>query len=310
MIESLVRLLGARQDARDGARDYVLEQPLSKGAQAEVWLARGRCGKVAVKKYATLNPGVALQQRVQGHPNIAKIIEVFTTATSCEVVEEFVHGVELCDHVPEGKGLSLPAALAIFRQLASAVQHMHHHGVAHRDLKLENVMLSSSGAVMVIDFGLAALATDPRARDRGLGTPYTMAPEVLAPTSAQRGPPDHRAQDVWALGIILLYLLTGRVLFQQAGPGDVGFTRLMAHPGKWAGLPGPVSLLLTGLLCVDPGARWTIHQVMTCLVMGRVAAVSWVGPGLAPQLPPPTGVMFRPSGLGQGARQGDAVLGS
>src|SRR5512138_2145439 len=160
------------------------------------------------------------------------IVPVLTTGFMDDVpfyTMPFVVGESLRTKVATGQVLPLPRAVRVLRDVASAIAHAHEHGVAHRDLKPDNVLLSSGYAV-VTDFGIAKAVSssrddDPELTSRGMtvGTPAYMAPEQAAaePTA------DHRV-DVYALGVLAYELLTG----QRPFIGRTSQELLVAHITK------------------------------------------------------------------------------
>ncbi|HME69153.1 MAG TPA: serine/threonine-protein kinase, partial [Myxococcota bacterium] len=118
-----------------------------------------------------------------------------------------------------------------FLQVLDAIEHAHDHGLVHRDLKAANVMLSHQGIVKVLDFGISLVARSVR-RARGaegaqkMGTPAWMAPEQV------RGEEADVRTDVYALGLLLYYLTTGRLPFEAESPAAL----LRAHASQ---LPPP-----------------------------------------------------------------------
>ncbi len=145
------------------------------------------------------------------HPNIAGLLDggLAPDGTSY-LAMELVDGVPITEWCATRR-LPLEARLRLFRVVCDAVQHAHRALVVHRDLKPSNIFVSRSGAVKLLDFGIAKLL-DPGALDEGL--PATRAemrvltPEYAAPEQRRDGPIT-TATDVYALGIVLYELLTG-----------------------------------------------------------------------------------------------------
>ena len=170
------------------------------------------------------------------HPNIGTLYDVQEADGLHALVLEFVEGETLGERISgsepnaQGVGLPLPEALSIARQIAEALEAAHEKGIVHRDLKPANIMITPSGAVKVLDFGLAKLGagesgpevsaspTATRGGTRGgviLGTAAYMSPEQA------RGRPVDKRTDIWAFGCVLYEMLTGRRLF---GAEDVSET--------------------------------------------------------------------------------------
>ena len=158
------------------------------------------------------------------HPNVAAIYGLEEAEGVRALVLELVEGPTLADRIASG-ALPVDEALAIARRIADALDAAHERGVVHRDLKPANVKLTPDGAVKVLDFGLAkALAPDdasaanansptvisPARTERGviLGTAAYMSPEQA------RGRPVDKRADIWAFGVVLFEMLTGRKLFR------------------------------------------------------------------------------------------------
>ena len=152
------------------------------------------------------------------HPNICTIHEVLDAGDESFIVMELVEGRSLADLVGR-RELTAEAVLDIGRQIADAVAHAHAHNVVHRDLKSSNMVITADGRIKVLDFGLATrtmAATDAVTQSVDTSTAGTiayMAPEVL------RGEPADERSDVWAIGVILYEMTTGRRPFE----GRTGF---------------------------------------------------------------------------------------
>ncbi len=199
------------------------------------------------------------------HPHIAHIygLEAGT------LVMEFVDGEDLSQQIARGP-IALDVALPIARQIAAALDAAHEHGVIHRDLKPANVKVRADDTVKVLDFGLAkAMSPDgltavtdsvnsptltARATQLGviLGTAAYMAPEQA------RGKPVDRRADIWAFGVVLFEMLTGRRAFDGDDVSDVLASVLKTDP-DWtllpADLPPPLRRLLGRCLEKDPKRR-------------------------------------------------------
>lgn len=150
------------------------------------------------------------------HPGIAKVYAAGVAQTGLGKLPyfamELVDGVTLMEHA-RGRGLDTPARLRLMVAICSAVQHAHQRGVVHRDLKPANILVDSSGQPRVLDFGIARMVDDAEG-----GTRLTQAGELvgtlayMSPEQLQGSPEavDSRA-DVYALGVVLYELLSGRL---------------------------------------------------------------------------------------------------
>src|SRR6059036_3900114 len=149
------------------------------------------------------------------HPNIAAIYGVEDRALVMELVEgETLRGP-----------LTVEQALPIIHQLIDAMEYAHEKGIVHRDLKPGNIMITPAGVVKVLDFGLAAVAQafGPVSGDPSVSPTLTMRATMagmitgtaayMAPEQARGHGVDKRA-DIWAFGVVVYEILTGRALFE------------------------------------------------------------------------------------------------
>ncbi|MBK5294493.1 MAG: PD40 domain-containing protein [Acidobacteriia bacterium] len=142
------------------------------------------------------------------HPNICMIHEVGEADGQVFIAMGYIDGPEVRAKIAE-RPLKLDEALDIAIQSAEGLRAAHQKGVVHRDIKSSNLMLTSTGVVKIMDFGLAQLTGGTRLTktDTVLGTPAYMSPEL-----AQRLATDKRT-DIWSLGVVLYEMLTGRLPF-------------------------------------------------------------------------------------------------
>jgi Tol biopolymer transport system component len=194
------------------------------------------------------------------HPNIAAIYGVEERA----LVLEFVEGPTLAGRIAAGP-ISVGEALPIARQIAEALEYAHEKGIIHRDLKPANVKITPEGRVKVLDFGLAkAMASEASAVGRPEASPTltmraTMAGVILgtaaymSPEQARGEPVDKRA-DVWAFGVVLWEMLTGKRLFEGKTISDVLAAVIRDEPDLRL-VPAKVRPLLNRCLEKDPRRR-------------------------------------------------------
>jgi serine/threonine protein phosphatase PrpC len=167
--------------------------------------------------------------RALDHPRVLKIIPVDPKERSRPyLVMEYLEGQTLDEVIQQVKPMPEADALHIVSWICDAIDYLHHHGVIHRDLKPQNVMLCNDGSLRIMDFGIAKAAASRRITFGGfsptLGTPDYMAPEQV---KGQRG--DERT-DIYSLGAILYEMLTGRLPFEGQNAYTVMNARLVGDP--------------------------------------------------------------------------------
>jgi non-specific serine/threonine protein kinase/serine/threonine-protein kinase len=203
---------------------YRLVRRLGAGGMGEVYLAERRSDyqqRVAVKliRPEMANPEVLRRFAVErqtlaalNHPRIVRLLDGGSTADGAPyLVEEYVEGVPI-DRAAAERDLSVPERLWLFLKVCEAVHHAHQSLVVHCDLKPANILVTAAGEPMLLDFGIAKLL-DPGL----LGMTLRMGRETRAGFTPQYASPEQMlglpvttATDVYALGVILYELLTGR----------------------------------------------------------------------------------------------------
>src|SRR5687767_14740721 len=207
------------------------------------------------------------------HPNIAAIHGLEESGGRRALVMELVEGDDLAARLARGP-MPLDEALAIARQIAEALEAAHEKGIVHRDLKPANVMVSPEGRVKVLDFGLAKalaektasasveLSQSPTLTHTGthagalLGTAAYMSPEQA------RGKPVDRRADIWAFGVVLWEMLTGKRLFAGDTVSDTLAAILKEEP-RWEELPRELAAGVRRALrrCLSRDPRERLHDI-------------------------------------------------
>ena len=210
---------------------YVVESLLGRGGMGNVYKARER----TLDRYVALK--IVPEFRAQDeqfierfrreariaarlrHPRIVSVHEVGTMGPFPYFSMDYIDGNTLRAVVERRHSLPQEDAISIVVEVSRAVAHAHGKGIIHRDLKPENVMIDSEGDVFVMDFGLARAVEDSTLTQSGMivGTPFYMSPEQLAGEKL-----DERS-DIYSIGLILYYCLTGDDLFRAEG-----FTAVLA----------------------------------------------------------------------------------
>jgi hypothetical protein len=215
---------------------YTLEKELGQGGMGSVWLARrsdGRFeGRAAVKFLNLGQLGRGGLERFQregsvlarlAHPNIARLLDAGVHAGQPYLVLEYVDGQPL-DRYCDRQGLDVEARVRLLLDVLAAVGHAHNNLILHRDLKPSNILVTASGGAKLLDFGIAKLMDAPPGQGAAAPT-QAFTPEYAAPEQVQADDAT-TATDVYALGVLLYVLLTGR--HPTARPGGGTATQMRA----------------------------------------------------------------------------------
>lgn len=251
---------------------YELVEPIGAGGMGQVWRGRDRelARTVAIKTLPVeLSRQAEFRERFQRearavaaltHPGIT-VLHDFGRDDSADpvpfLVMEHVDGQSLADVVREG-WLPVARAAGIVRDIADALAHSHGLGIVHRDIKPSNVMLSRSGAIKVLDFGIARMLSDTATRLTTTGG-IVGTPAYMSPEQAMGEQVDART-DQYSLGCVLYELLCGRPPFL----GDSAFSIMNQHfvkpapaPSESRGdVPPGLDAVLLRMLAKDPGQRF------------------------------------------------------
>jgi predicted Ser/Thr protein kinase len=263
----------ARQALLDLARrelseEYDVEKEIGRGGMAVVYKAKERelRRSVALK---VLPPGLALGASVVerfkreaqmaaslDHPNIIPIYRVGQTASMLYLAMRYVEGRSLDSVIAQQGALTVPAVVSVLRSATAALAYAHEHGIVHRDIKGANILIDTSGRVIVTDFGVARAIENASMTTTGsvIGTPYFMSPEACAGKVA--GP----QSDQYSLGVVVFQMLTGAVPFHADTLAAI-MNHHMITPvpditGVRKDVPGPLVAVLKRMLTKDPAQRY------------------------------------------------------
>ncbi len=189
------------------------------------------------------------------HPNIVQVYDQVQTPGGAYIVQEYVEGETLKELIRRESPLDARRAITIALQILAALRVAHQQGVIHRDIKPQNILVQPDGKVKVADFGIAS-AGETEMTEAGsiVGTAQYLAPEQAR--GLQVGPP----ADLYAVGIVLYEMLSGRVPFE----GDAAVTVAMRHVQEAPEpltdrnplVPGPLESVVMRALSKDPATRY------------------------------------------------------
>lgn len=193
------------------------------------------------------------------HPNIVKIYDCIDSGKFIIIVLELVAGMSLSQYLEKIKDHKIDEQTGanIFKQIVSAVDYLHSKGIAHRDLKLENILITPTNEIKLIDFGFSIWIKKEGKMKLFCGTPTYMAPEII-------NKPEYEAPpvDIWALGVILFTLLVGVFPFISSRNSEL-YRRITKGIFSF---PEHVSIqaqkLISDMLTVDPSKRIFSNEIL------------------------------------------------
>ncbi|KAJ5752631.1 hypothetical protein N7520_009548 [Penicillium odoratum] len=192
------------------------------------------------------------------HPYICGMRDVVRTTYHWYMLFEYVNGGQMLDYIISHGKLKEKQARKFARQIASALDYCHRNSIVHRDLKIENILISKTGDIKIIDFGLSNLFSPRSLLKTFCGSLYFAAPELLQ-ARQYTGP----EVDVWSFGIVLYVLVCGKVPFD-----DQSMPQLHAKIKKGVveyppGLTTECRHIISRMLVTDPKQRASLAEIMS-----------------------------------------------
>ncbi|KAL6871388.1 kinase-like protein [Trichoderma novae-zelandiae] len=280
-----------------------------KGFPTEMYAVkefRGKSGRESKEEYEKKIKSEFSIGKSLHHPNIVETVRLCTDHGRWNHVMEYCSEGDLFSLVQKGhlKGeAKLKDRLCLFKQLIQGVNYLHANGIAHRDIKLENLLITKDSKLKITDFGVSEVfcGTHPGLRESGgqcgrnmgeirlcspglCGSEPYIAPEVLQ----KKGAYDPRALDVWSAAIVMIYMTFGGAIWSRAEAGNLHYDKLVAGWKKWnkkhegeenatitdtdypycqaldIGVnPPALRRILLQMLNPDPNSRISIYEVIT-----------------------------------------------
>lgn len=271
---------------------YTIKRGVGAGGFGEVYYATTESGKEVALKHIQRNLEIEMRGAKHclnlKHPHLVSLYDIrYDNEGEGWIVMEFVHGDSLQDVIERHpQGMPREEALSWFKAIASAVNYLHDHGIVHRDLKPGNIF-NDQGTVKIGDYGLSKFISVSRrsGQTESVGTFHYMAPEI---GKGRYG----REIDVYALGILLFEMLTGRVPFEGESSQEIIMKHLTASPDL-GDLGEPFRSVVTAALEKDPDKRTSSAEEMLQQLglkenVGYVSTIDSVRPAAAPSAIPPS----------------------
>ena len=273
---SATLLQNQMQNKNDKLAKYEIGHTIGKGAYAKVKLVVNMITqeKCAMKIYdkEKLNDNskkkcvyreIEILKRIN-HKNIAKLVEVIHTQNHILIVQELVNGISLRDYynreIRNQKGISEHKSMIfkkIFKQIFDAMNYLHKNHMAHRDIKLENILMTREYEIKIIDFGFGMYNPENKLQNFYCGTPNYMPPEI-----AFKKPYVGQKADLWSLGVLVYKMYCADFPFKGKNEKDL---YKAIKKGKFvmaSYTPDYIKKIIINMIELDPNKRLTCEAVL------------------------------------------------
>ena len=265
-----------KETKKDKLAKYEIGESLGKGAYATVKLVTNKITKekFAMKIYEKekLNSNskkncvykeIQILKKLK-HKNIAKLIEVISTEKQILIVQELIEGISLREYynneIRNQKGISIHKENVfriIFKQIFEAMNYIHKLGMAHRDIKLENILIKKNYEIKIIDFGFGMYNPENKLQKFFCGTPNYMPPEI-----AEKKPYIGQLADMWSLGILVYKIFCADFPFKGKDEKEL-YKAIKAGKFTMASYtPDYARKIICSLIVLNPNKRLTCEEVL------------------------------------------------
>ena len=194
------------------------------------------------------------------HPNIVGVFDVSHSEDREYIVMELINGITLRQYMTKKGTLTWKETLHFARQIVSAINHAHHNGIIHRDIKPQNIMLLKDGTIKVADFGIAALENEITDGSQAVGSLCYIAPEQL------RGAAADAVSDIYSIGVTLYEMLCGEKPYTGETPIEISLKQssgeLTPIQELNAEVPEGLQQIVLKAMATDPEKRYASAQEM------------------------------------------------
>ena len=203
-------------------KQYEMGEKIGEGTFGKVIVASHKITKekVAIKildkfRISKKDEQIRINREIEAlkkinHYNIIKLYTIIENDVQIYIIQEYINGNELFEYIKNNKKLTEKEACIFYQQIISGIEYLHKLGIAHRDLKPENILLTDSKVLKIIDFGLSILYEKNDLLKTQCGSPCYAPPEMIE-GKHYKG----LAADIWSSGIILFFMLSGYLPFNE-----------------------------------------------------------------------------------------------
>lgn len=274
-----VKAIQTENSYKDFNDHYQLLDYIGKGAHGEVRLVSNKnSGEISAVKIISKAPLDTLSEtrirrelgilKICKHEGILELKDTFETADRLYIVTEYLPAGTLFSWLKiRNFRLEESVAKSIIKDIASALKYLHSHGIIHRDLKLENILIQnqkdSCGGIRakIIDFGLSCILGPGQNTHESVGTLKYASPEVLSRNAYRE------SADIWSLGVISFILLAGRMPFYGRNDQETAVQilkkKVECNGDRWNHTSPEAKMVVEGLLSKRQQGRMNIDQLLT-----------------------------------------------